>query len=588
VASGFTRVTVQKHFMRRFRLLRFAVAMDPVLALRCLVWRLMGKRVRSRNKVLLAASRHPDFHLFWSRYVEAMQIAEALNGEQAMLYRYGIVIRGGASVAMAQLQETLNGIGSTFGEDCVVAIVGHDDLSNPAAALPYTQAATYRLALDTVLAGGVDYVVTIDAGDSLSPYARTLSHHLEMSGRPAIAYWDEDFLDRRGRRNRPWFKPCWNLLQFIGDDYLTGASALRADAVQAALQQLPAPDLVPECLTIAVLAQREEDPVQIPHIFIHRFRAPSSANEARRHCLEDWLQTPVVLEILPSSDPVMRVQGQLPSPAPSVSIIVPTRDQLALLRRCVAGVREIVYDGEVELIIMDNESQDSDTLRFLDTLEQEGVRVIRHVGAFNYSAINNAAVAEARNPYLCFLNNDIEMLDETWFSRLMTFAVRPEVGAVGAKLLYPDDTIQHAGVVLGLGNAAGHIYRNQGKDERGYFNQAHLDRYVTAATAACLVVSREKFLAVGGFDPEHFGVAFSDVDLCLKLDRAGWKNVYAAGAVLVHHESKSRGSDMERRNIDRYRRELANLQRIWQTETVRDRYHNPNLSRASEQIMVAV
>jgi GT2 family glycosyltransferase len=168
----------------------------------------------------------------------------------------------------------------------------------------------------------------------------------------------------------------------------------------------------------------------------------------------------------------------------------------------------------------------------------------------------------------------------------MRFAVRADVGAVGAKLLYPDLSIQHAGVVIGIGGAAGHAHRSLPTGKPGYFRQPHVSQFVSAVTGACLVVEKRKFLAVDGLDEDELPVAFNDVDLCLKLQSAGWRNVYVPHAVLLHHESKTRESDISRKNIARFRREVSVLQDRWQTQTYQDPWHNPNLDRATENFIV--
>jgi GT2 family glycosyltransferase len=181
------------------------------------------------------------------------------------------------------------------------------------------------------------------------------------------------------------------------------------------------------------------------------------------------------------------------------------------------------------------------------------------------------------------MNNDIEVLAPDWLTVMATQALRPEVGAVGAQLLYPDGRIQHAGVVIGVGNAAGHAHRFLQPEAEGYFRRHALPQFVSAVTGACLVVHREKFLAVGGLDEANFAVAFNDVDLCLKLNARGWQSFYEPRAVLVHHESVSRGLDTDPVGAARFAGELAALQRIWRTNEIVDPYHHPMLSRASEQ-----
>ena len=214
--------------------------------------------------------------------------------------------------------------------------------------------------------------------------------------------------------------------------------------------------------------------------------------------------------------------------------------------------------------------------------------MLRHSGAFNYSAINNHAAAQAQGSLLCQLNNDIEMTDPRWLATLATQALRPEVGAVGARLLYPDGRIQHAGVVIGVGNAAGHAHRFLRPEEEGYFNRHNLPQFTMAVTAACLVVERDKFMAVGGLNEQDFAVAFNDVDFCLRLNQRGWQSLYEPRATLIHHESVSRGLDRDPVGAARFAGELAALKRLWKTDEIYDPYHHPELSRASEQFAVAL
>lgn len=281
------------------------------------------------------------------------------------------------------------------------------------------------------------------------------------------------------------------------------------------------------------------------------------------------------------------IEGSPPQQAGSVGVVVPTRNHPELLRRCVQGVREANYDG-IRLTIVDNGSDDRETLAYLKGIEDEGVEVLRRPGPFNYSALNNAAVKGLKTDFVCFLNNDVEMLDRDWLKMLVSHASREDIGAVGARLLYPDGTIQHAGVFTGIGGGAGHGHRFLREDEAGYFNRARLPQRVSAVTGACLVVARERFMAVGGFDEVEFPVAFNDVDLCLKLNSRGWQSFYEPRATLIHHESKSRGNDRAKANRARFAGELAALKRKWRTDECGDPYHNPNLSPFCEQFLIAL
>jgi GT2 family glycosyltransferase len=285
----------------------------------------------------------------------------------------------------------------------------------------------------------------------------------------------------------------------------------------------------------------------------------------------------------------VKVQWPLPEELPSVSIIVPTRDRLEFLRPCLRSVLERTDYENFEIIVIDNGSAEARTKAYLEEVSRNPrIRVFSFPGPYNFPAINNFAVQQARASYLCLLNNDTEVIEKTWLSQMMRYAVRPDVGAVGAKLLYDDGSIQHAGVVIGIGGAAGHVHRFLPAGEPGYFRQPHVSQFVSAVTAACLVVDKHKFLAVGGLDEVQLPVAFNDVDFCLKLQAAGWHNVYVPHAVLLHHESKTRESDISRQNIDRFRREVNVLQDRWNTETYDDPFHNPNLDRATETFIVRV
>jgi GT2 family glycosyltransferase len=242
----------------------------------------------------------------------------------------------------------------------------------------------------------------------------------------------------------------------------------------------------------------------------------------------------------------------------------------------------------VDIVVIDNGSDDQDALAYLDELRQAGTKVLQQPGPFNFSALNNAAVREIGSEILCFLNNDVEMLGPDWLQPLVAQAIRREIGAVGPQLLYADGTIQHAGVFTGIGGGAAHAHRFQKPGEVGYFQRANLPQLVSAVTAACLVVEREKFAAVGGFDEAEFPVAFNDVDLCLKLNARGWQSFYEPRSRLIHHESKSRGSDRARMKRDRFAGELAALKRKWGTDRECDPFHHPYLSPFCEQFCVGI
>ncbi|MFW2446055.1 MAG: glycosyltransferase family 2 protein [Qipengyuania pacifica] len=274
----------------------------------------------------------------------------------------------------------------------------------------------------------------------------------------------------------------------------------------------------------------------------------------------------------------------MPDPHPKISVIVATRDRVELLRTCVNGVLHETDYPDIEVIIADNDSCEAGTLDYMERAQADPrVRVVRWPHPFNYSAINNFAARSATGEYLCLLNNDIEVIEPDWLSEMVREAVQPGVGAVGARLLYPDRSIQHAGVAIGIGNAAGHAHRGLPQGVPGYFAQALIARGATAVTGACLLVSKGHFDAVGGLDEHALAVAYNDVDFCLKLRELGLANIYTPVSTLIHHESKSRGFDFAPEHLARYMSELAVFQKRWGTRRAIDPWHHSKLDRNDEK-----
>jgi GT2 family glycosyltransferase len=398
------------------------------------------------------------------------------------------------------------------------------------------------------------WFISIRAGDLVAPQAAAsyicAIEQTELGC--SIIYADDDRIDHWGRRTKPYFKPDWNSELQGHHDFLTGACIVKANAIEL-LAAARHPDW--DKALVAGATQRGSV-THVRAVLHHRRSRPYARAQVKPLNTADDL--------------------------PPISVIIPTRNRADLLRTCIRGLRATRYPG-VEIIIANNNSDDPETLAYLQQLSGEGVTVLDQPGPFNYSTINNNAVAAARGELLCLLNNDVEVLSPEWLAVMATQALRPEVGAVGAQLLYPDGRIQHAGVVIGVGNAAGHAHRFLRPEAEGYFRRHALPQYVSAVTAACLVVRKDRFLAVGGLDEKNFAVAFNDVDLCLRLNQRGWQSFYEPRAVLVHHESVSRGQDTDPQGAARFAGELAALQRIWRTNEIVDPYHHPMLSRASEQ-----
>jgi GT2 family glycosyltransferase len=284
------------------------------------------------------------------------------------------------------------------------------------------------------------------------------------------------------------------------------------------------------------------------------------------------------------------VHWSLPDPAPLVSIIIPTRDHGDLLRCCLTSLREHC-DGNppTEIILIDNGSCEEKTLAYLADLEkQPQIRLLRRPGAFNYSALNNEAVSLANGDLIALMNNDVEAVHGGWLATMAAQALRPEIGAVGAKLLFDDGTIQHAGIVLGIGGIAGHAHKYLDANTEGYQMRLQYTHNVSAVTAATLVMRRSLFLEIGGFDAEQLAVNYNDVDLCLRLLMAGYRNLYCPNAVLLHHESKSRGVPTEKGAYNQWQRERQVMVQRWGDLLNADPNYSPHLSLVEENLSLAM
>lgn len=277
---------------------------------------------------------------------------------------------------------------------------------------------------------------------------------------------------------------------------------------------------------------------------------------------------------------LIRVTHPLPE-TPLVSVIVPTRDRLDLLRPCLDSLRSRTAWPALEILVCDNGSRETETLSYLRAFAEEGRGVVvPYPGPFNFAAMNNAAAAQARGRLLVFMNNDVEAFRPDWLVAMARHALRPDIGAVGAKLLDGAGRIQHGGIVLGTGGLVTHAYRHYPGDAPGYLSTLRTAHRVSAVTAACLMVEADKFRAVGGFDAERFAVDFNDVDLCLRLNAAGLRTLMAPEAVLHHREAASRRWTDEARA--RHGREITALKERWGPLLAQDPHYNrgfdPNLS----------
>lgn len=448
-----------------------------------------------------------------------------------------------------------------------------------------------------------EFVALLDHDDELPEYAlAAVALSLAEDPDADLVYTDEDKIDERGRHYDAHFKPDWNPELFASQNYLGHLVTLRRSVVdevggfREGYEGSQDYDLLLRCI--------ERTPAErirhLPLIGYHwrsvagstardtgqkSYAEPAAVRALTDHLERTGVAATVRVGVVPTT---YRVDHALSDPAPRVTVVIPTRNRVDLLRTCIDSLETHTDYRDLEVLVVDNGSDEPDTLAYLEELaDTPGRRVHRHDGPFNYARINNEAVALVDSALVCLMNNDIEAIDGAWLTHMVRHAVRPEIGAVGAKLLYPDRTVQHGGVILGIQGVAGHGHKGFPQDHPGYFSRLVLPQALSAVTAACLVVRRESYLAVGGFDEEHLPVAFNDVDFCLRLREAGLRNVWTPDAVLIHHESVSRGIDQTPEQQARSAAEVAYMLTRWEDDLVADPAYNPNLTLDSENFALA-
>lgn len=444
-----------------------------------------------------------------------------------------------------------------------------------------------------------EFVALLDHDDRLAPHA--LFHVVEAlhghSG-AGLLYSDEDKLNVAGERFEPHFKPQWNPDLLLAQNYISHLGVYRTALVREVggfregFEGSQDHDLV-----LRVTARlTPEQIVHIPHVLYH-WRAGEGSTAATSHAkdytskaglkaVEESLVNlvPDAL-VMPGDFPnTYRVRWPLPKEAPLVSLLIPTRDRVEILRPCVDAILERTDYSPLEVLILDNQSRCPETLAYMKTVStrDDRVRVLRWDQPFNYSAINNFGAQYARGEILGLVNNDIEPINRDWLCEMVRQVCRPGVGCVGAKLYYPDDTIQHGGVILGIGGVAGHAHKYSSRNSPGYFSRLHLAHNLSAVTGACLLLRKSVFEQVGGLDEEHLTVAFNDVDLCLRVREAGYRNLWTPYAELYHHESVSRGAEDSPAKLARASAEAAYMRQTWGAVLDNDPAYNPNLTLIHE------
>jgi GT2 family glycosyltransferase/tetratricopeptide (TPR) repeat protein len=442
-----------------------------------------------------------------------------------------------------------------------------------------------------------EFVALLDHDDLLAETALyELAVELDAHPDADVVYSDSDNIDDSGQRSVPYFKTDWNPDLMLGHNMVSHLGVYRRSLVEDIGRLRPGFEGSQD-YDLLLRAADASGPSRIRHIpaVLYHWRRnasqPSFSEKSLERCVvsarrairEHLERTGVEAHIAvpPKCPSWTRVVYSLPPERPLVSIIVPTRDRADLLAICADGVLTRTDYQPLELIIVDNDSKEPATQRLFARLAGDcRVRIIQHPGSFNYSAINNHAVNEARGEIVVLMNNDVDVISPMWLEEMVSHALRPEIGAVGAKLLYPNGLVQHAGVVLGVGHGAGHSFAGSPRDDVGRWGFLWMVRQVSAVTAACMALRRALYLQVGGMDDINFPVAFNDVDLCLRIGKRGYGILWTPYAELYHRESETRGADTDIERSSRLERDAEQLRQRWGEVLDRDPFYNQNCSLA--------
>lgn len=436
------------------------------------------------------------------------------------------------------------------------------------------------------------YIGFIDHDDALAKHALYyVVRELRAYPDTDFVFSDSDLLDPSGTRHTPVFKPDFDPYLVRTSNYVCHFAVYRRDRVEALGGLREGYEGAQDHDLILRLMDADPTPAirHIPRVLYHWRAVPGStagdsqakpyAAKARDRALTDHLARSAPGATVASTDWGPRVLWPLPTVRPRVSAIVATKDGGNLLRRCADGVLDGTDWPDLELIVLDNGSQRPATRSYLKTLASDDrVTVLERPGPFNFSTLMNEGAARASGTVLAFLNDDVEPLHRDWLEEMVRHALREGVGAVGAKLFYPNRTVQHAGIVVIPEFVARHIHAGLGVREHGYMARAQRAQTLSAVTGACLVMRRDVFETVGGFDAEYLAVDYSDIDLCLKAGAAGYRTVWTPFARLIHHESATRGAYLSAEKRQRWEAETAAMRARWAARIARDPYYNPNLS----------
>lgn len=506
-----------------------------------------------------------------SRQVDTRGAKSARTRKQ----RIGIIVHGDADAAA-----TFKSLELQRGVECEIYTAEREDLRRQ----------SFHKLLKEAAASKLDAIGFIRAGDTLAPHALSCAMQGFADPQAQIVYSDSEAIHPDGSI-APWFKPAWNPEYAFATDYPLELMLARPELVKQQLKTTAVFQHAAEFqwnLLASLQEQATQAVVHVPRI-LYRFNTPLTQQErairnaAARAALQttepgsmlDTLDAPDAPDFTPRR---LRRTLAAATKKATVSLIIPTRDRVELLQRCITTIQHHTAWPSLEIIVVDNDSADKKTKTYFKTLEKQGVRVLPVPGAFNFARLNNLAVEAAQGEFIGLINNDIEALHDGWLEEILSHLQVPGTGAVGAKLLWPNGMVQHGGVILGMGSLAAHYGNMLADDDWGDHGRNRLTHRVSGVTAACLFMRKTDYFAVGGMDETAFPVAFNDVDLCLKLGAAGKAIVWSADARLLHAESASRGHEDTPQKKARAAREMEQLRKRWLPTLIDDPHYHPSLN----------
>jgi GT2 family glycosyltransferase len=448
-----------------------------------------------------------------------------------------------------------------------------------------------RLTVSTILEQtNASYFLNLEPNTLLSPHGLSIYSRFLVENKQAdIYYSDHDFIDENGQRHSPQLKPNWNPDLLLSTNFIGNGILIKRSYLSTYKNTILDQNGIWTYKLLLKKVFENSPPQHIAQVLTHQSR-PRTISEYQLTTLKTHLNQYNVrvtetskCGVYRTSWPVCKVDP------PLVSIIIPTRDEVTVLKRAIESLISKTTYINYEIIIVDNQSKHEETKNYLNSISQtSNITVLRYNKAFNYSAINNFAARHAQGHFINLLNNDVEIISPNWLTEMVSHASREDIGCVGAKLIYPDGRIQHAGVIVGLSGCAGHSHKFYGRNEAGYMNRLICTQNYSAVTGACLLLRKEIFFKVGGLNEKELSVAFNDVDLCLKVQKIGYRNIWTPWAELYHHESLTRGQDNTKKKRKRLTKEINYMKTTWKTTNTLDPYYHQNLTRLREDFSLGL